>query len=92
MNLPKAIRIAIKAVFYLLMIFFAVLIIRSKELHPLLQLALILIIASVCFVVREIDHAVEIDDRIPMNREEEIIYHEMKEKEKEREFEEFHLN
>jgi len=78
-------------VFYLLMAFCAYWVFIA-EMHPLAKITLFILMLSACFFVGEIDHAVDIDDSIPMNREEEIIYHEMKEKEKEREFEEFHLN
>jgi hypothetical protein len=79
MKTKKIISIAGRVVFYVLMLFFAVLIIRS-DIHILAQLALIILIATACFTVREWHNAVEIDPEIPMSPEEEIMYREMKDK------------
>ena len=58
------------------MIFLAYLVVKS-EMHILSQLALIMVIASACFAVREWNRATEIDPRIPMSPEEEIMYREL---------------
>ena len=59
------------------------------DMHILTQLALIILIATACFTVREWHNAVEIDPEIPMSPEEEIMYREMQdEEEKEEETEE----
>ena len=87
MKTSKIISIAGRVVFYLVMIFLTVLIIRSKELHPISQLVLIMVIASACFAVREWNQATEIDPKIPMSPEEEIMYREMMEEEEKEEVE-----
>ena len=84
MKTSKIISIAGRIVFYLVMIFLTVLIIRSEELHPISQLVLIMVIASACFAVREWNQATEIDPKIPMSQEEEIMYREMIEEEEEK--------
>jgi len=80
MNSFRLIRIAAKVVFYLLMIFTAYCVVVA-DMHPLAKITLFILILSACFFVREIDHAVEIDDSIPMSPEEEIMYREMVEEE-----------
>lgn len=64
----------LKVIFYLVMLTCVLLVINS-QMHVLLQLGIIFLIVNACFIVRE--GAIEIDSRIPTNKEEEIIDREL---------------